>query len=133
MFCALNQNHQHLFEQLYVSYRKLSKELKNSIKFEVGQAVLEFLFKTKFLTVFIYIFKTAGPIKDSMPFLSSFDNFLKYAYIISKQSVDNLMIYTKHALVWGAVPLKEFALCMFIIISVDKNSVLASNSESKLV
>ena len=46
MFCALSQNYQHLFEKkIYASYSKLSKEIKNSIKIKVGQAVLELLTK----------------------------------------------------------------------------------------
>ena len=41
---------------MYVSYSKFSKDLKNSIKIKVGQAVLEFLIQTTlFLTVLIYI------------------------------------------------------------------------------
>ena len=50
MFCALYQNFQHLLKtnNLYVSYSKLSKELKDSIRIEVGQAVHELLIKAKF-------------------------------------------------------------------------------------
>ena len=44
MFCALSQNYQHLFcKIIYAFNSKLSKELKNSIKIKVGQAVLELL------------------------------------------------------------------------------------------
>ena len=36
MFCALSQNYQHLVMKNNMSYRKLSKELKNGIKIKVG-------------------------------------------------------------------------------------------------
>ena len=44
-------------------YSKLSKELKTSIKIEVGQAVLELLIKNITLTVLIHNLKTAWPTK----------------------------------------------------------------------
>ena len=37
---------------IYASYSKLSKELKNSIKIKVGQAVLEFLIQTEHFDCF---------------------------------------------------------------------------------
>ena len=47
MFCALSQNNQQLFEKInYASYKKLFKELKNSIKILVGQAVFKLQIKT---------------------------------------------------------------------------------------
>ena len=52
MFCALSQNYQHLFEKKYASYSKLSKELKNSIKIKVGQAVLELLIQKQHIDCF---------------------------------------------------------------------------------
>ena len=53
MFCALSQNYQHLFEKImYASYSKLSKELKNSIKIMVGQAVLELLIQNQHFDCF---------------------------------------------------------------------------------
>ena len=49
MFCALSQNYYHLFwKVICASYRKLSKELKNSIKILARQAVLELLIQTTF-------------------------------------------------------------------------------------
>ena len=74
MFCALPQNNQHLFEKekKNACYSKLSKELKISIKIEVGQAVL--IDQNNILTVLIHNLKTAWPTRISMPFLSSFDN-----------------------------------------------------------
>ena len=56
---------------IYASYSKLSKELKNSIKIKVGQAIFELLIQKQH----IYNLKTACPIKISMPFLSSLNNF----------------------------------------------------------
>ena len=38
---------------IYVSYRKLSKELKNSIKIKVGQAVLELLIQKQHFDCFV--------------------------------------------------------------------------------
>ena len=38
MFCVLSQSYQHFFWNLYASYSKLSKELKNGIEIFVGQA-----------------------------------------------------------------------------------------------
>ena len=77
MFWALSQNYQHLFWKIiYASYTKLSKEPKNSIKIKVGQGILSYWSKTNILTVLIYNLKTAWPIKISMPFLSSLNNFL---------------------------------------------------------
>ena len=46
MLCDLSQNYQYRFEkkkEIFASYSKLSKELKNSIKIKVGQVVLELL------------------------------------------------------------------------------------------
>ena len=57
---------------IYASYSKLSKELKNSIKFQVGQVVLEL----NILTVLIHNLETAWPTIISMPFLSSLDKLL---------------------------------------------------------
>ena len=50
MFCALSQNYQHLFEikKKYASYSELYKEVKNSIKSNVGQVVLELLIQQHF-------------------------------------------------------------------------------------
>ena len=49
MFCALSQNYWHLFEKItYVSYSKLPKELKYSIKIKIGHVVLELLIQTTF-------------------------------------------------------------------------------------
>ena len=62
---------------MYASYSKFSKELKNSIKIKLGQAVLElFIQKTFWKNVLIYNLKTAWPTKISMPFLSSLNNLL---------------------------------------------------------
>ena len=74
---------------IYTSYSKLSKELKNSIKIQVGRTVLELLIQTTFLTVLIHNLKTVWSTKISMPFLSFFDNLLLDAYIIFQKSVDN--------------------------------------------
>ena len=61
----------------YASYSKLSKELKNSIKIWVGQAVLDQVIDPNIIfTLLIYNFKTTWSTKISMPFLSSFDNLL---------------------------------------------------------
>ena len=60
----------------HASYSKLSKELKNSIKIKVSQAVLELLIQNNILTVLIYNLKTSWPTKIAMPFLSFLNNFL---------------------------------------------------------
>ena len=57
------------------SYRKLSKELKNGIRIEIGQVVLELLIKPLFL-LFWPINYTTWSTKISMPSLSSLDNLL---------------------------------------------------------
>ena len=62
---------------IYESYSKLAKELKNNIKMQVGQAILEnFIDQNNILTVLIHNLKTIWPTKMSMPFLSSLDNLL---------------------------------------------------------
>ena len=61
---------------IYESYSNLSKELKNSIKIKVGQAVLESLIQNQHFGCLIYNLKTAWPTKIPMPFLSSLNNFL---------------------------------------------------------
>ena len=64
---------------VYASYSKLSKELKNSIKIKVAQAVLELLIQNEHFDCFVFLIynlKTAWPTKISMPFLSSLNNFL---------------------------------------------------------
>ena len=40
---------------IYASYTKLSKELKNGIEIQAGQAVLELLIKKKYLDCFWFI------------------------------------------------------------------------------
>ena len=61
---------------LYASNSKLSKELKNGIKIQVSQAVFELLIKTLFWLFWSITYKTAWPIRISMPFLNSLDNLL---------------------------------------------------------
>ena len=62
---------------MYASYSKLSKELKNSIKIMVGQAVLELLIQNQHFDCFdLYNSITVWPTKISMPFLSSLNIFL---------------------------------------------------------
>ena len=60
----------------YASYSKLSKELKNSDKIKVGQAVIELLIQINIFIVLIQNLKTAWPTKISMPFLSPLNNLL---------------------------------------------------------
>ena len=61
---------------IYASYSKLSKELKNSMKIKVGQAVFELLIQNEHLAVLIYNLKTTWPTKTSMSFLSSLNKFV---------------------------------------------------------
>ena len=54
----------------------MSKEIKNSIKIKVGQAVLELLIQKQHFDCLIYNLKTAWPAKIPMPFLISLNNFV---------------------------------------------------------
>ena len=63
-----------LKNNIYTSYSKLSKELKNSFKIKVHLAFLELLIKTIFWLN--HNLKTAWLTKISMPFFSSIDNLL---------------------------------------------------------
>ena len=76
MFCALSQNYQHLFENFYAAYSKLSKKLKNSIKIQSSQAVLELLIKTIFwlmwsITFKVFLKEGTAPPTPKLTFLCS--------------------------------------------------------------
>ena len=82
MFCTLSQNYQHLFgKMIYTSYCKLSKKLKNSIKIQIGQLVLDLLIQTPFWLFWSITLKIIWPTKMSMAFLNFLDNLLSDAYI----------------------------------------------------
>ena len=51
--CFIAELSTSFWKMIYASYSKLSKELINSIKIKVGQAVLELLIKNNILTVLI--------------------------------------------------------------------------------
>ena len=77
MFCPVSQNYQHLFWKIiYASYSKLSKELKNSIKIKVDQAVLELLTQTTFLLFWSITWKLLVPLKFQCHFFNSLNNLL---------------------------------------------------------
>ena len=63
---------------MYESHSKFSKELKNSMKIKVGQALSgSWVIEPKnILTVLIYNLKSDWPTKISIPFLSSLNNLL---------------------------------------------------------
>ena len=63
MFCAVSENYQHIFEKWYMHLivnlsikkkkkKKFSKNLKNSIKIKIGQAVLELLIQNQHFDCF---------------------------------------------------------------------------------
>ena len=69
--------------------------LKNSIKIKVDQVVLELIGPNSILTVLIYNLKTAWPTKIPMPFMSSLNILLWYAYVIFQEGVDYFEIEHK--------------------------------------
>ena len=73
----------------------LSKELRNSTKIKVGQAVLELLVQNNISAVLIYNLKTTWPTNISMPFMSSLNNLLQDAYLIFHKVVDYFEIEHK--------------------------------------
>ena len=52
VLCSISKISTSFWKIIYASYGKLSKELKNSIKIEVGQAVLELLIQTQHFDCF---------------------------------------------------------------------------------
>ena len=79
VLCSISKLSTSFWKIIYASpCSKLSKELKNSIKVKVGQAVLELLIQKQHFDCFDLglNLKTAWPIQISAPFLSSLNNFL---------------------------------------------------------
>ena len=72
---------------MYASYSKLSKELKNIIKIEEGQVLLELLIQTNILTVLIYNLKTAWSTNISMPFWNPWTIFYKMHNLFFKKLI----------------------------------------------
>ena len=97
VFCSVSNLSTYFWKIIYASYRKLSKELKNSIKIKVGQAILELWIKTNILTVLICNLRTTWPTKIPMPFLSSLNNFVQGSQctIYFQKVVDNFQIEHK--------------------------------------
>ena len=86
---------------LYASWSKLSETLRNGIKISVGQAVLEFLIKTKD-HVFINNSRTTWLTEISMP-LSFSDNLLQVPVFFFHTVLVILRCRTKHVQFWFEV------------------------------
>ena len=85
MFCARTSKLSTSFQKIiYASHSKFSKELKNSIKIKVGQAVLKLLIPTTFW-LFWSNWKTAWPTKIQIPFFSFLNKWLQHAYVTFKK------------------------------------------------
>ena len=85
VLCSISKSSTSFWKIIYASYSKLSKELKNSIKIKVGQAVLELLIQKQHLTVWSITWKPLGLLKCQCHFWVPWTVFVRCMCYFSKR------------------------------------------------